>query len=291
VAGLGGVILNHPQHTTDAGLAPPAVAAALRSAGLAAAGIATRFPDTLREGAFSNPDATLRAAALAIGVDSCRWAEALGAPEVIVWSPYDGFDYNFQADFDVAWRRIADAFRSLADACAPRVRVSLEWKPTDAASRFSFVPSTGAALLLAAQVNRANFGLTLDVGHLLMAGENPAQSAAAVASAGALFGVQLGDAHVRPGAEDGLAFGSVHAAAAAELVYWLRQRIRYNRTVYFDTFPVNEDPEREAALNIRRFKALWARAGRLAAAGMDALLARHDAMGALEALEADGGAW
>ena len=36
----------------------------------------------------------------------------------------------------------------------------------------------GAALLLARDVDRPNFGLTLDIGHMIMAGENPAQSAA-----------------------------------------------------------------------------------------------------------------
>lgn len=40
-----------------------------------------------------------------------------------------------------------------------------------------------------------------------------------------------------------LIFGSVHPAAALELVYWLR-RVGYGGAVYFDTFPVNEDPVR-----------------------------------------------
>lgn len=69
--------------------------------------------------------------------------------------------------------------------------MSLEFKPTDEATRFSIVPSTGAALLLTRDVNRPNFGLTLDVGHLLMAGENPAQSVAMVGAAGKLFGMQV----------------------------------------------------------------------------------------------------
>lgn len=43
--------------------------------------------------------------------------------------------------------------------------------------------------------------LTLDVGHLLMAGENPAQAAAMVGAAGKLYGLQLNDAHVKLGAE------------------------------------------------------------------------------------------
>jgi hypothetical protein len=88
-----------------------------------------------------------------------------------------------------------------------------------------------------------------------------------------------------PPAARSLAFGSVHGAAALELAYWLR-RVEYQGSIYFDTFPGNEDPVREAELNIRRFKALWARAGGLEAAGLGQHLARHDAMGALELLAA-----
>lgn len=141
-------------------------------------------------------------------------------------------------------------------------------------------------MLLAREVNRPNFGLTLDLGHVLLAGESPAASVALVGGAGKLFGVQLNDAHVRLGAEDGLAFGTVNGAAALEMVRWL-QKVGYDGHIYFDTFPRNEDPVREAEYNIRRFKALWARAARLAAAGIDSFSDTHDAMGVLELLEAD----
>lgn len=66
--------------------------------------------------------------------------------------------------------------------------------------------------------------------------------------------MQLNDAHVRLGAEDGLAFGAVNPVAALELVAWLR-RVHYDGHIYFDTFPRKEDPVREAEYNIRRFKA------------------------------------
>ena len=45
---------------------------------------------------------------------------------------------------------------------------------------------------------------------------------------------------------------------------------------------------REAEYNIRRTKALWAKAEELTAAGLDGLLATHDAMGSLELLEKHG---
>ena len=132
------------------------------------------------------------------------------------------------------------------------------------------------------EVGRGNMGLTLDVGHMLVAGENPAQSVAMVGRAGRLFGVQLNDGHGR--GEDGLMLGSVHGAMALELVVWL-VKTGYAGHIYFDTFPRNEDPVREAEYNIRRFKALWARAQRLLAAGVEDAMARHDAMDSLELLE------
>jgi hypothetical protein len=166
------------------------------------------------------------------------------------------------------------------------VRVSLEFKPTDESTRWSIVPSAAAALLLAQEVDRPSFGLTLDVGHMLLAGESPAQSVALVGGAGKLFGMHLNDAHVKLGAEDGLAFASVNPRAGLELVRWLH-RVNFSGTVFFDTFPRKEDPVREAQHNVQRFKQLWAQAARLVAAGLDGFAARHDAMGVLELLAAD----
>jgi hypothetical protein len=189
-----------------------------------------------------------------------------------------------QIDYDAAWRRAVESFRAVSDAC-PGLKVSIEFKPTDETTRFSAVPSTASALLLAEQVGRTNFGLTLDVGHMIMAGENPAQSVAMVSRAGKLFGMQFGDGYSRLGAEDGLMFGSVHHSMALELLVWLH-KTRYMGYVYFDTFPRNEDPVRELEYNIRRFRSLWQRAGLLADdARVNALLAKHDAMGMHELLE------
>lgn len=61
-------------------------------------------------------------------------------------------------------------------------------------------------------------------------------------------------------------------------------RRSYDGCIYFDTFPEAENPVREAAFNVRRFKALWARAASLGP-HLDELLATHDAMGVMELLE------
>ena len=285
--GIDLVDFNYPQHLD--GLAVEDVVAALAHANLAAGAVAVRFPaDTfLRGGAFTNPIASIRAAAVDLVAEACAWAERLNAAGgVVVWPQFDGYNYHLQVNHTETWTRTVDALREAVDRveCA-NARVSYEFKPTDASTRFAVVPSTGAALGLVREVNRpGRFGLTLDLGHLLAAGENPAQGAAAVADAGALFGFHIGDAHSKLGAEDGLAFGSVHFSGALELVYWIRS-VGYDGYVYFDTFPEAEDPVREAGYNVRAFKRMWRQAARLDGEGMGALLASHDAMGSLEMRE------
>ena len=282
IAGLDHVDFNFPQHL--AGLDAGAVAAALADAGLTCGAVCLRYPSPeFSAGALTHPDAAVRARAVALTVEACDRAAELGTDEVVVWSAFDGYDYAFQCDYDDLWARLVASFRAVCDA-RPATRVSLEFKPTDERTRWFAVPSTGAALLLCADVDRANFGLTLDVGHCLAAGENPAQSVAAVAARGRLFGVQLNDGYTRLGAEDGLIFGSVHALAAREVVYWLR-RARFAGHVYFDTFPRNEDPVRECELNIRQVRRLYDAAGDLDVADAQR---RHDALGVLELLEARG---
>lgn len=284
--GVTDVLLNYPQHLE--GLREEEVSRALGEAGLRAGAVCTRFPpDKFALGAFTNPDEAVRGEAVELAGRACQFAQSLGAPDLIVWPQTDGFNYNLQVDYVEVWERQVDCYRRLSDLCGRfGVRVSLEFKPTDPLARYSAVPSTGAALLLAQEVDRENFGLTLDFGHLVMAGENPGQSIAAAARSGKLFGIQLGDGPSRLGAEDGLVFGSANPRASLEAVLWLR-RAGFDGTFYFDTFPgpEAEDPVRECETNIREFRRLWAQAGRLEGRGLKELQRGHDALGVLDLLD------
>ena len=280
VRGLTHVDLNYPQHLDAAGVSVEAARSALKAAGLLAGAVCLRYPPKFRLGAMTHPDAALRAEAVALTVAAGRCGGQLGADELVVWSAYCGYDYALQVDYDALWERVVHSFQAVCDAL-PETKVSLEFKPTDENTRFFAVPSSGAALQLVSDVGRANMGLTLDIGHCLMAGENPAQSVAMVGGRGKLFGVQCNDGYGRLGAEDGLMFGSVNPRMALEFCTWL-QKTAYRGHIYFDTFPGVVDPVAECEYNIQRFKALWVQAERLRAAGMDDCLARHDALASLK---------
>jgi sugar phosphate isomerase/epimerase len=180
-----------------------------------------------------------------------------------------------------------DVYKQLIASCPSTVRVSVEFKPTDPATRFAVVPNTATALALAHEVGAQNFGLTLDIGHMLMASENPAQSIAMTARAGKLFGIHVNDAHVRLGAEDGLAFGAVNPLMSLEVVSQL-QKSGFNGHIYFDTFPTAMGAVHEAAWNIRTFRSLWRKAAQLSQQ-LARLSRQQDALGVLQLLEAADG--
>ena len=276
IRGLGCVDFNYPQHFHD--WDAKEAKQALDDANLVAGAVCLRYPSKFARGAMNHPDPKLRREAIEITKQAAEVAITLGCEEVVVWSAFDGYDYPFQVDYKEKWAQIVEAFQECCDAY-PDIRWSLEFKPTDENTRFFTVPSTGAAMLLLKDIDRQNMGLTLDVGHMLMAGENPAQSIAMVGDK--LFGIQLNDGYTRLAAEDGLMFGSVHPSLALEAMYQLRQ-IDFKGHLYFDTFPQRTDPVKEAEYNIQRVKDFWRAAGRMSKTEIKRVADEHDAIGALE---------
>ena len=59
----------------------------------------------MRLGAFTHPDAAVRDRAVALAARGCKWAQNLGASELVVWSAFDGYDYSFQESVAAVWWR------------------------------------------------------------------------------------------------------------------------------------------------------------------------------------------
>jgi sugar phosphate isomerase/epimerase len=267
IKGLTCIDFNYPQHFLT--WSTEEAKEALGRAGLVAGAVCLRYPSKFARGAMNHPDAELRREAIELTMEAANVARDLGCNEVVVWSAYDGYDYPFQVDYDEKWSQ-------------PDIKFSLEFKPTDENTRFFTVPSTGAALLLVNEIDRPNMGLTLDVGHMLMSGENPGQS---IAMAGKkLFGIQLNDGYTRLAAEDGLMFGSVHPSMALEIMYQLK-RIGYQGHLYFDTFPQRTDPVKECEYNIRRVKRFWAAVEKMDPLQIEKAASEHDALEALAIID------
>uniref|UniRef100_A0A7S3K022 Ribokinase n=1 Tax=Aureoumbra lagunensis TaxID=44058 RepID=A0A7S3K022_9STRA len=278
IPGLSFVDLNFPQHFQTSSVKQ--IKAALHKNKLKCGAICLRFPQIeFGQGALTNPNEKIRKKAQDLVLEAGKAAQALETNHVIVWPQFDGYDYPLSVDHFALWTRTVQSFQYICDAL-PELIISLEYKPTDEKTRYFAIPSAGAAVALAHDVQRVNFGLTIDVGHCLAAGENPAQSMALAASKNLLKGVQLND-WSRFGTEDGLVFGSCNYLAALDVLHVLK-KANYDGHLYFDTFPRNEDPVAEADLNIRQVNTLLQRVtGTNFLSSLSKCQAQHDALALL----------
>lgn len=248
VKGLNALEVNYPEHfiSHNAG----EVSSASKKANLAVKGVQLRWPaPKFANGGFSNPDAALRREAITMVADAIKVAKELNTDHVLLWPAHDGYEYPLQMNYIDSWKWFKEALIELADVDSS-IRLSIEYKPAEPRGR-TLLNTTGSVMKMIADVNRANVGVTLDFGHLLMARENPAQSAAMCLVDKKLFGLQLNDSHGM--ADDGLIVGSIHAPETLELTYYLAM-YGYKGTYYFDTDPVRENPVRECEINIERMR-------------------------------------
>lgn len=273
VPGLTALELNYPQHFEGDAASTVALA---RDRGFEVTALNLRWdgPDFVH-GAFTHPIEANRAKAIALAQDAVDVAAGHGVDHVILWMGPDGFDYPFQSDYAALWAMEIDGFRQIADR-NPSIRVSVEYKPSDP-RRLSLIRNMGDALLAVRDVDRPNFGATLDLCHALMAGESPAMAAAMALKDAKLFGVHLNDGYGP--ADDGMMVGGVGLWRLVELLHVLK-RGGFRGAYYFDTFPVLEDAAAECAANIRMVKRLLRRLDDLDEAALAAAQTRQDAIAA-----------
>ncbi len=242
--------------------------------GLKVSGVALRFEPEFAAGEVTNPESALRDRAAGLIHEAAELCRHLGGTTTTIWSTYDGFDYPFQLDYGTAWRTLVAAYRDVARA-HPDMRFSIEYKPYEP-RQFYLVNDIGTTLLAIAETGCPNLGVTLDFAHMLMKKENPAYSLALAAERGRLFGFHLNDGYGSH--DDGLILGSVSFMQTVEFIHYMR-KYQYDDVIFFDTFPLREDPVAELETNIAMFNGI---VGFLDAIGEKAIadaVARRDALG------------
>ncbi len=260
VKGLDAADLNFPDHFADH--TPAQLTDLLGGQNMALNGLAMRYytDPGFRLGAFTNPDATVRRAAIDITKRGLDALADMGGQVLTLWMGQDGVDYSFQGDYARMWD---DNVAALAEVAAynPALDIAVEYKPNEPRA-FALMPDAATTLLAIKEAGNANLGVTLDFCHVLFADEIPAQVARLIDRHSRLLGVHLNDGYGKR--DDGLMVGSVHPVQTVELFVEL-DRIGYDAAIYFDTFPDHGglDPCAEAATNIMMADRLRAIASRL----------------------------
>ena len=122
------------------------VKAALEKNGLEAIGVTPEiYMRRFRYGAFTNPDAAVRAEALAVLNEAADVVRQLGASYLKVWPGQDGWDYPFQVDHKMQWDLAVGGMRELALA-NPDIKMVIEYKPREPRGRMFWDSAAKTAL-------------------------------------------------------------------------------------------------------------------------------------------------
>ena len=192
-AGLTAADLNYPDHFSED--ASSVLSNALQDNDMVLNGLAMRYYTNpgYRLGAFTNPDATVRRAAIDETKRGLDVLAQMGGNLMTLWMGQDGFDYSFQLDYSQAWDRTIEAMAEVAEH-NPQIDIALEYKPNEPRA-FALMPDAATTLLAIRDIGCKNTGVTLDFAHVLYADEMPAFAAALVARHSRILGVHLNDGY------------------------------------------------------------------------------------------------
>jgi sugar phosphate isomerase/epimerase len=119
----------------------------------------------------------------------------------------------------------------------PDIQFSLEYKMKEPRTH-SFLARCADTLLLAKEINLPNVGVTIDVGHSLLAYENVAEAVVMLKMYGdKLFHLHFNDNY--RSWDDDMIVGSVHFVEYLELLFWLKET-GYSGWYSMDLYPYRE---------------------------------------------------
>jgi xylose isomerase len=191
--------------------------------GLAAEFVAPRLwaPPEFRNGALTNPDATVRQRAVDRSVRCIEMAYEMGCDLVGFWFAREGTVVAENKDPVASVGYLVAALDALLTADA-KIRLFIEPKPNEPIDR-SFAPTMGHAMALSSlTTDPSRVGGLIESAHAVLAGLDPALEIAFAAAHGRLFGVHLNDQNSLRYDQD-KAFGAENLRQAFNQVRVLRQ--------------------------------------------------------------------
>ena len=235
VQGVDGIEIVYPQDFAD----PKQTVAMVREAGLpvSAVNLNVKSEKKWQSGSFTATDPQLRADAVAKMKSAMDLAAELDAWMITCCPLIDGHNYSFQVDYLKQWRwleeGIAEAARYRSD-----VRISLEYKLNESRN-YVILGDVGRTLYLCERLGLPHVGVTMDMGHALMAKETPAEAMCLAAQAERLFYVHFND-NGREWDWDMLP-GSVNLWDLVEMTYYL-DRLDWEGWLAYDVLTRDGSP-------------------------------------------------
>ncbi|MFH1422467.1 MAG: TIM barrel protein [Planctomycetota bacterium] len=159
-------------------------------------------------GGVANVDKSVREAALKEAFLAVDIAKDIGCSSVSLWAGADGWDYNFEVNYNLLLERfIEGCLRINKKAIERKLKFGIEAKPYEPREGNMVVPTTHLAAFIAnyvnAKCNSRNMGVVIDYGHEMMYGVEPGFTVYAVTKLGVpVYNIHINTAKFRSNDED-----------------------------------------------------------------------------------------
>ena len=219
---------------------------------VAAVNVNVKAEPEFRNGGLTSSEKAVRRKAVQFIKDAKDFAAELGADKVTCCPLGDGYEFSFQYDYATAWKHLVETF-SEADEHRQEIPLFIEYKPSETRGR-CFVDTAAKALCLLHDIRGKNMGVTLDFGHSMYGGENPAEAVAMLAESPYSYYVHIND---NDGKWDWDYFcGTKHMLDYIEFLYYLK-KYRYDGYFTSDTSPTRWDIKGTFEANSRLTLKIW----------------------------------
>ena len=203
-------------------------------------------------GSLCSPDPAIRRKAVDMIKAAKDYAVSVGADKVTCCPLSDGYDYPFHTDYRKAWNAMVNCVREAAEY-VPDMPLYMEYKPSETRVHCT-LDSAAKALLLCNAVGSSNLGITLDIGHSIYGGENPAEALSLIALSGVPYYVHINDNNGKWDWD--LMAGTCNLWLYVEFLYHLKE-LGYDGWITSDTSPVRQDAIETFAFNVRMTNRIW----------------------------------
>jgi xylose isomerase len=198
-----------------------------------------------QSGSFTSPDPQVRRDAIEELRTALDLAAELESGMVSCCPLIDGHNYSFQVDYLKQWQWLEEGIKTGANHRSDS-RLCLEYKLNESCN-YNILADMGRTLYLCERIGLPHVGVTLDVGHALVAKETPAEVMCLAAQAGRLFYVHFND-NGREWDWDMLP-GAVNFWDLLEVVYYL-DRLDWEGWLSYDIVTRGGDPVESMAASI-----------------------------------------
>jgi len=204
--------------------------------GISAVNVNVKAEPEFRNGGLTSPIKSVRDKAVRFVKEAKDFAAAIGADKVTCCPLGDGYEFNFQTDYSKNWEYLKETFGEAARH-RPEIKLFIEYKPSETRGT-CFLNNAAKTILLINQIGAPGLGVTLDFGHSMYGGNNPAEELALLHDSKLPYYIHINDNDAK---WDWDYFaGSKHILAYAEFLYYLR-KFGYDDYLTSDTSPTRFD--------------------------------------------------